>query len=91
MKVECPVCGVQGFLEIRGNSQRVCHYKGMVDGKRVYERHPIGNNGNQSMGINKRKLEVNSHIGFIPHRTESGSGDSGSLDPGSNPGSPITN
>ena len=56
MKVECPVCHVQGILEVRGNSQRVLHYRGFINGKRLYERHPLGingNNGNKSLGINK--------------------------------------
>ena len=46
MKIECPVCGIEGFLEVRGNSRRVVHYRGFSDGKRVYERHSVG------MGIN---------------------------------------
>ena len=41
MKIECPVCGVIGILEVRGNSHRVLHYKGFVDGKRVYEKHSV--------------------------------------------------
>ena len=56
MKIDCPICHVQGILEQRGNSQRVLHYRGFVDGKRLYERHPLGvngNNGNKSLGINK--------------------------------------
>jgi hypothetical protein len=56
LKVECPVCHVQGILEVRGNSQRVLHYKGFFNGKRLYERHPLGvngNNGNKSLGMNK--------------------------------------
>lgn len=24
------VCGVEGFLEVRSNSRRVCHYAGML-------------------------------------------------------------
>ena len=57
MKVECPVCGVEGFLEVRGNSKRVLHYRGFRDGKRVYVKHAvdmgitIGNNGNKLVGI----------------------------------------
>ena len=54
-KIFCPVCGIQGFLEKRGNSLRVKHYKGYFNGKRVYETHNIsksmGINGNQSLGI----------------------------------------
>jgi hypothetical protein len=47
MKVVCPVCGVEGILEVRGNSQRVLHYKGFVNGRRLYERHAV-----KSMGVN---------------------------------------
>jgi len=50
MKVECPVCGVQGILEQRGNSSRVLHYKGFFNGKRVYEKHSIKMG---VMGINR--------------------------------------
>jgi hypothetical protein len=54
MNVECPVCHMQGILETRGNSQRVTHYKGFVNGKRVYEKHTVmGINGNKSLGIKK--------------------------------------
>jgi len=54
MKVLCPVCHEQGILEVRGNSQRVSHYKGFIDGKRVYEKHTVmGVNGNKSLGIRK--------------------------------------
>ena len=56
MKVECPVCHVQGILEQRGNSQRVLHYRGISNGKRLYEKHSIkmgvmGVNGNKTLGI----------------------------------------
>jgi hypothetical protein len=62
MKVLCPICNMQGILEIRGNSKRVLHYKGFLNNKRIYEKHllgisPLGINstetGNKSMGINK--------------------------------------
>jgi hypothetical protein len=58
MKVECSVCGNVGILEQRGNSQRVLHYKGIFSGKRLYEKHTLGVNGNNSMvkmGINGNK------------------------------------
>jgi hypothetical protein len=42
MKVECPVCHVQGVLQQRGNSSRVQHYQGFKDGKRVYLYHKVG-------------------------------------------------
>ena len=43
MKVVCPVCGRMGFLEVRGNSGRVVHYVGFHEGKRIYEKHNVGN------------------------------------------------
>ena len=49
MKVECPVCHVQGILEQRGNSVRVIHYE-YVDGKRKFVKHTVKGNGNSSMG-----------------------------------------
>ena len=41
LKIECPVCGIQGFLEIRGKSARVKHYVGIKNGKRAYKTHRI--------------------------------------------------
>ena len=42
------------LLEVRGNSQRLLHYKGFINGKRVYEKHKVVRvNGNKPMGINK--------------------------------------
>jgi len=41
MKVKCPVCGIEGFLQIRGSSARIQHYKGFINGKRKYEYHKI--------------------------------------------------
>jgi hypothetical protein len=61
MKVLCPVCGISGFLQQRGNSSRVLHYVGYVDGKRVYKSHRMvinGNNGNQPMVINKSGMGI---------------------------------
>jgi hypothetical protein len=28
LKVKCPVCGIEGFLEQRGNNYRIKHYRG---------------------------------------------------------------
>ena len=64
MKVLCPVCGVEGILEQRGNSARVLHYRGFFNDKRVYEKHRVkmgitdGNNGNKQMGINKGAMGI---------------------------------
>ena len=68
VKVVCPICGVQGYLEKRGNSYRVKHYIGYHNGKRKYQSHYIppqlysslvGINGNQSMGIKTLKIVPN--------------------------------
>ena len=61
MKVECSICHVEGILEQKGNSQRVLHYRGISNGKRMYEKHAIkmgvmGVNGNKPMRINARDL-----------------------------------
>jgi hypothetical protein len=41
MKIQCPVCGLKGHLQVRGNSARVQHYKGYENGKRKYIWHKI--------------------------------------------------
>jgi hypothetical protein len=65
MNVECPVCHVIGNLETRKNSSRIVHYKGFINGKRIYEKHTVkginldangyksGINGNKSLGIKR--------------------------------------
>jgi hypothetical protein len=91
MKVECPICGVQGFLEVRGNSQRVVHYK-YVDGQRVFTKHTVkgtdGNNGN-SMGTEKPNTAFFNQNDRGCRLAWSRLRDLGSRDPGSNPGSPT--
>jgi hypothetical protein len=41
MKVECPVCHVDGVLQQRGNSSRIQHYVGFENGKRIYQYHSV--------------------------------------------------
>ena len=41
MKMQCPVCGKEGTLEVKGGSQRVIHYEGRRDGKLLLVRHLI--------------------------------------------------
>ena len=43
VKVKCPVCGIEGFLEKHGKGYRIKHYKGYVDRKRLYEIHKVPN------------------------------------------------
>ena len=65
VKILCPVCSIEGILEVRGNSKRVIHYKGFLNNKRVYEKHSLGSNtlginngenGNKPLGINSPEL-----------------------------------
>lgn len=66
-KIECPICGTIGFLEQRGQSYRIKHYQGFVEGTRKYSLHKLtvdqakslGINGNQNMGINNLKTSLN--------------------------------
>jgi len=40
-KIACPICGIQGFLQVRGSSARIQHYRGFVDGRGIYDYHRI--------------------------------------------------
>ena len=40
-KIECPTCGVSGFLQVRGTNVMVQHYQGFRDNKRVYSYHRV--------------------------------------------------
>ena len=41
MKELCPVCGIVGYKQQRGNSLRIIHYDGITDGKRHYVYHQL--------------------------------------------------
>ena len=41
MKVECPICHVQGFALVRGRNVIIQHYIGYHEGKRIYQYHRI--------------------------------------------------
>ena len=67
MKIKCPVCGIQGFLQRRGNSFRVQHYIGYRNGKRKYTYHKVPSeiakklmevHGSKSMEVNKPAKRV---------------------------------
>ncbi len=74
MKVECPVCNLQGLLQQRGNSSRIQHYVGYKDGKRVYLYHKLevnGSNGSKLLEVKKIKSSPNCNLlvrspGFEP-------------------------
>ena len=98
MKVKCPQCGIKGYLQLRGKSARVGHYKGYSGKTRIIEWHKADydtislmvNNGNQKVANNKAELGFKSESMRGCRLAWSRLGDLGSLDPGSNPGSPIT-
>jgi hypothetical protein len=101
LKVKCPVCGVEGFMEQRGNSYRIKHYIGYNGNQRKYLMHTAdkecldtvginAENGNQYMGINLKDSSLDSESKRGCRLVWSRLGDLGSLDPGSNPGSPTT-
>jgi hypothetical protein len=96
MKTLCPQCSTQGFLEERGNSNRIKHYMGFIEGKRKYAIPPltkaeaIGITGNQSVGINTLKMSSKSENKRGCRLVWSRLLASGARDPGPNPGSPTT-
>jgi hypothetical protein len=56
MKVNCPVCHVQGILQQRGKSSRIQHYIGFQNGKRIYQYHKMevnGSNGSKLLEVKK--------------------------------------
>ena len=55
-KQVCPACGIEGFLQTRGNSQRIKHYIGFQDGKRIYQYHKLELIGTQQLELNKTVL-----------------------------------
>ena len=100
MKVRCPVCEVEGFLEQRGNSYRIKHYVGFENGDRKYTIHKVSSeqlgllgiseeHGNQYMGISLNDLNLNSQNKWGCRLAWSRLVDLGSIDPGPNPGSPT--
>ena len=88
MKVLCSLCGIEGILETRGNSQRILHYQGFTNGKRIYVKHKVVTpNGNKSMGINNLKTVLDNRVS--PLRSSSswlGHKPSKLAIPGSSPG-----
>ena len=64
-KIECPVCGIEGHLQIRGNSARIGHYRGYRDKTRIVEWHKV-NIETLSMVINGNQPVVNKNPKIIP-------------------------
>ena len=53
MKIQCPVCHVEGVLQVRGKSARVQHYQGFENGKRIYLYHKMEVNGSKFLEVKK--------------------------------------
>lgn len=54
MKIECPKCHVEGYLQKRANSYVVQHYQGFESGKRIYLYHKV--NSMEVTEVNGSKL-----------------------------------
>jgi hypothetical protein len=61
MKAKCEVCGVEGFLEKRGNSYRIRHYVGYDGNQRKCLVHRISNGYASTLGINGNQLVIRNH------------------------------
>ena len=53
MKTKC-WCGIEGFVEKRGNNFRIKHYQGYMNSQRIYTVHNISREQLDSLGINKQ-------------------------------------
>ena len=40
-KIDCPICGISGFLQVRGTNVMVQHYQGLRNSKRMYSYHRV--------------------------------------------------
>lgn len=63
MKSQCPVYGVIGSVQQRGNSVRIGHYIGFKDGTSIIQWHSAGKdflvkNGKELMVKNKAEISI---------------------------------
>ena len=71
MRTICPVCGIEGLLQQRGNSKRIQHYTRHTNGKRTFIYHKIETNGNNALETKTLKIKLNNRFragreGFEP-------------------------
>ena len=62
MKEVCSICGIIGYKQQRGNSLRILHYDGFMDGKRHYVYHQMKKlevNESNSMEVKNLKISSN--------------------------------
>ena len=93
MKILCPICNQVGILEQRGNSIRIIHYEYQNE-KRIFVKHLV--DGNSIMGTMGTVMGTEKANTRSVENSEGGCRlawsrlvDLGSIDSGSNPGSPI--
>ena len=81
MKVKCPICGVEGHLQVRGNSARIGHYRGYNGRTRIVEWHKVDkdallhlvNSGNQSMENGNQSVVIKKEdLAFFPNEKSLG-------------------
>ena len=56
VKIDCPICGSLGYLQIRGSSARVGHYLGFKNGVRIVEWHRLDAHDFGTSEINGNKF-----------------------------------
>ena len=65
MKILCPACGMEGYLQKRGNSLRIQHYLEYTNGKRMYKYHKISREYLDSLEVNESKTAEVRNTGII--------------------------
>ena len=56
-KIECPICGISGFLQVRGTNVMVQHYPGFKDNKRIYTYHKVPYSLFENLQVNASKTK----------------------------------
>ena len=60
MKILCPVCGVEGFVQVRGRNVMIQHYQGFSGGKRSYLYHKVLYEEYERLQVNaSKRMQVN--------------------------------
>jgi hypothetical protein len=87
-KILCPVCGVMGSVQQRGNSTRIGHYVGFRNGVSIVQWHKIDSSGKDEESLVKNNLKGSVSGEYRQFKTASIQA-SGAIDAGSNPASPT--
>ena len=57
VKIICPVCNVEGILQVRGSSKRIVHYR-WVNGKRIFSYHKLDTDMDTKMDTMDTAMET---------------------------------